>query len=1451
MEDESVENPSTSLARKLLRRLLTLASIVGILILAINITIDNPWFHKIIFDVVNETIRDDYEIEVAFETLSVTAVPPQVEFFGLKVTDIGSQKELLTASQLSAKFASFDLLFGEIAITKVFANELQLAYNHDITATEPAADPSEDHTPWPPQFVLPVEVVELHNSTINYQTTNRDYPSSEKRIQLSNCNLTLTYQDWGNFTVAIDTKKANIEFLHSHLFQNGSIEGTLAMKGSTLSTSELHLASHDITGKLTGDVNFETFEIKYRHLKAKRLKGSFIDNVVVNADLQLKYSNLTALGRFLEIADTSGPLDGKMSLAVKIPFRESVDPKWKIKGQGQVTNGKFAGFGLADARVTYEVDQDGVRFDRVEIWRHGAYQGLVIGDLKFSRDLEFDFWVNLEGMPFKGLMTALKVADFNLLDGRLYSEKTRVWGTGKPFKLKTQGQLFVKGLITPGLSYSHDAFPTPPDCLFDLHLSSDSQGLNYGETPLFCVKGDQNPHPKLPLSKASLLAKGKAFSSFTLTGDNFYDAEKGMNLAINSSELNLGMAEYYSQVPLSGVASANLQISGPYADLRLNGKLTGENVNIAGFPLGKTDAVFKSQIKENIIHFPSISASPEEGGTLVISQMSLKLDQHKTTKMVVAAIDLKPSFFAGGIKQINPEFPFQFGAKSLNASFSGPIQFPLFYQGDVSFDLYDGGLTDETFFNNVTGKLQFGAKDVLGKDIKYRLGSMNALLDLTYQKSNQTIPKSHEGSFITKLGGIMKDELSLEGRTLKRTGLAKDDLGKIPFVGKTFAQAGITGLNRLNFTLKGSLDNIQGVFDYRIDRLSLFGNNVSPLRAKGIIKGSSININEISQGGDSLLGKIEMDLGKEGMPYNWYFRFKRYDIRSFASKFFFEDPRNYAYLTGSWRMEGHFKDWWRSKGTIEIDDIRAKMIRDQSSGWKTIQVASPEAVKIKLDGQGWHIIDDKTFKVQGDDIDLAIATKGNQLPQNIGIFMSGHINASILKHFIPKVEAAKGVIEIDGAITGSTTNPNIDIKLIDKSVEPLDTGTWSPVSLAFTPFPPVIDNIRFNTHITKDKIIVEDLSAVKGTNGKIKASGDIVTNPESDFAGALNIALDKVEVVRLPIAIFRFDAETSGNLILTGKSPPYNLSGTLNLDKANSYGNFDIRNQIVANINKRKMHLNLLRQSPNLNLDLNVTAQNTIKIRNRNITATMSCDLNIKGTETQPIVLGEVTISEGKFFYKRDFKIRRGTLLFTAATYPPDPKLDLIADVSVNQYLIQLNISGYASDPKVEMTVDPSTHPNGTPINKIEILLLLTQGTLPQSDQPAQAATFGKIAQREAANVAVGQFEQPIEKLFDISGQNILRQVTFDFILDQNSALVPRINLPMHFTDEVNLILQIDNNSNFRLSSEYAVHDSIAFNWSLDKSNDAEGVDQTINTNTTNSSDTDSGVDLKFRFNFP
>ena len=107
-------------------------------------------------------------------------------------------------------------------------------------------------------------------------------------------------------------------------------------------------------------------------------------------------------------------------------------------------------------------------------------------------------------------------------------------------------------------------------------------------------------------------------------------------------------------------------------------------------------------------------------------------------------------------------------------------------------------------------------------------------------------------------------------------------------------------------------------------------------------------------------------------------------------------------------------------------------------------------------------------------------------------------------------------------------------------------------------------------------------------------------------------------------------------------------------------------------------------------------------------------------------------------------------------------------------------------------------------------------------------------------NLFVGQFEEPIEKLFDLSGQKVIQQLYLDTTHDDESNLVVRVNVPINLSEDLNLILQQDGSSTTNLSLKYTIHEGITVSGIVDSKKGDE--DETS---------TDTGIDIKFRFTFP
>ena len=333
---------------------------------------------------------------------------------------------------------------------------------------------------------------------------------------------------------------------------------------------------------------------------------------------------------------------------------------------------------------------------------------------------------------------------------------------------------------------------------------------------------------------------------------------------------------------------------------------------------------------------------------------------------------------------------------------------------------------------------------------------------------------------------------------------------------------------------------------------------------------------------------------------------------------------------------------------------------------------------------------------------------------------------------------------------------------------------------------------------------------------------------------------------RFPIPFIKtLDTTISGNLVLTGNDLPLKLAGVINVDKAQSYANFDIRDQILENFQKKKFSSIAIPQDPLLMLDIKVLANDTIKIKNRSVNAVVSTDLSVKGTDSAPVLGGNITIPEGKFTYKREFTLKQGNIIFDEMISPPDPRLDITGSTVVSNYAVNVAVNGFASDPKVSLSIDPSNRADGSAISKKDILMLLSSGKNPNTTTDTN---MEKELSNEALYLLLGQFEHPIERLFDLTGQTVVRQIYLDVHASKDTGdPIPRVNLPINLSDDANLILQVDRESSFRLSYEYSLNEAVSIYGNLDKARE----DARSNKDSSLSSEAEPGVDLKFRFSFP
>ena len=400
---------------------------------------------------------------------------------------------------------------------------------------------------------------------------------------------------------------------------------------------------------------------------------------------------------------------------------------------------------------------------------------------------------------------------------------------------------------------------------------------------------------------------------------------------------------------------------------------------------------------------------------------------------------------------------------------------------------------------------------------------------------------------------------------------------------------------------------------------------------------------------------------------------------------------------------------------------------------------------------------------------------------------------------------------------------------------------WRPISLSIQELPPTFSNILVDIEL-KDKILhINKFYAEKGSQGNIKVSGTLTPFDES-LNPILYVKANKINFSSIKSELLEdISTEISSDLIITGEHFPLNITGTVNIDNLNSRSDFDLRKQILKAINTQKLNaVSPKKEIPALKFDINIRANESIKIKNKTLDLVLSSNLQLTGTDITPIILGKISADRGSFNYKRTFNITRSVLIFDEPTYPSIPSLDVLGETSIPPYTVEFMLTGKVNDPKVSLSVNPSTRDDGTPITKVDTVLLLATGELPE-DNPENSTL---AASNEIFSFIVGMGEEPLEKIFDMTGQNVIRQVYIDsYLSEQTNRPVMRLTLPVNFFNIVDLLLQVDQDQNMKAIFGYNIVKHISLNGYVENLND-ENTDSVTNTST------NLGFDLRFKFSF-
>ncbi len=1431
---------------QVLRKLIIISGILLVLGYVGNLLIDNPYVHRLVRDLINKQLDEYTSLTVKFEAINVRFIPLGIDLYGIEIkqkTEEGPNS-LLQASHIRLRLSVIATLLSKPELLNLEINEPKLALPvpplDKLLKMEKFPELLENKDQpvfWPPKGQLPFYRIALQN--LQLEVTIPDSNPKAPRLlysRLEGFDLVFFFRSLADFDLDLHLRRGNLEVEGAHLLRDADIQANLRMSEESLNSSFLRVSSNELTAQSQLDISFETS-------KPVAKPGLFEDSrrVLKGLNIQMKHqveqADLAILGRYLNTDKTQGPILGNLEGNINISLAEDkID--WQLKGSAQADKTILSGFKLFESKLDFLINDRGMEFQKAIVIKDKRELARGQGFLAFDKKTNFNFNIATKDLPFDLLMSILQVEDFSAISARLDSQNLTLSGQASPFQMRVEGLAEFKQLSLPFVKELPNRFVEAPNCLIDTTLLIDEERLKIEKGVSRCSSKDTTQFENSPIQ---------------IGGHFGFSEALGMSLSISSKDLAGELLQHFIKLPAKGILQPNIKIEGPYESLVISGDLKGENLEIGGFSFQTASTNFKFPLAEEKIYVSNFSSRSGRNGEIKVKDSTLTIHEPYNVSLQIEASQLPTDFIPKGLEKSFDIKNLDVVIQKLVGRIKGPLLRPFLYQGQLDFESLDLQIDEQRIYSQLNGSLTADQKHWNLRDIYVRLQDLKVKSEINLVR---TASVSQLSDIWGKLGLSPKDQLAIKVTSLNQLPTqyrtndlseASNHLASLPFVGEFFKQHQFGSEIHLDADFQGSYRAMNGHFQASLEQPYIWDIPISSITVAGFISDGKLNIPEVRHSGNALVGRIFIDFTKDDLPYEWYFYMNQLDIRALIGKTFAEDPRNFAYVTADWTMAGKLKNFWGSTGDFTLSKIRSKIFQNLGNRTSSIEVNSDEPIRLKISPEIWQFADKRPLKLKGEYFDLELSSGRTQLPNKLDLVLQGSVKMDLLKSFSSIMETAKGEILLEGRLKGSLAKPEFSLKLKERKLDPFSDNQWVPLSFGLVDFGPAFSNISMDLEILNDRVMVNKFSANKGREGTLNASGTVGFSPETADQSRLNIQLSRIEFARLNIPVLKTaDLVMSGELVMTGSAIPYHLEGNVQIDRFQSVGNFDLRREIVSALYDTKLisggnKQNSAPDKPHFTLDIQVDADRSILIKNKSLDVIVSSNLKVRGNDVYPLLLGQVIADRGSFNYRRQFKLSKAVISFDEPVTPPNPRIDIAGETTVNPYQVQVTVTGDLSSPKVNLTCDPPNREDGSAINSLDIFLLLTTGKIP--DQANKTA--GRASVNELFSSFLVFAEEPIEKLFDISGQTVVREVYIDSYLSETEQRpITRLNVPFNLWGFANAVVQVDDESNSKVSFEYPIHEGITFSGSL--------VDRKANnlSNKQTNSAAETGFDLKFRFGF-
>lgn len=392
---------------------------------------------------------------------------------------------------------------------------------------------------------------------------------------------------------------------------------------------------------------------------------------------------------------------------------------------------------------------------------------------------------------------------------------------------------------------------------------------------------------------------------------------------------------------------------------------------------------------------------------------------------------------------------------------------------------------------------------------------------------------------------------------------------------------------------------------------------------------------------------------------------------------------------------------------------------------KNIQLAAEAPIRADYKNS---VVTLQHSSIKGTDTDLefqgSIPTVGDG---PMSLLLRGKVNLQLAQLFDPDIRTSGELrfnIDSNGPMQSADIGGQIDV--VD-------------VNFASADLPIGLQHGNGVLKVTKDRVNIANFQGTVGGE-TITAQGGVAYRPSLQFD--MGMIAKGIRILYPQGMRESIDA----NLRLAGTTDNAQLGGSVNLSDLSFTSAFDL-SSFIAQFSGGVEPPPSLGFANNLQLNLAVRSTNTVNLVSRSLSVAGNANLQVRGTATNPVILGRVNLNDGDIILNGNrFVLTGGTIQFINPA-ETQPVVNLALNTNIQQYSIDIRFEGPVDQLRTQYNSDPAL-PSADIIN----LLAFGETTEASAENPTPT---NQAAESLVASQVSSEVTSRVSKIAGISQLSI------------------------------------------------------------------------------------------------